>query len=90
MLKGVGKSTLANAVATRVNEFSLQNFGKCIAIVLPMDGFHLSRAELKALGSQDESKYTYEELLARRGSPWTFDVEVIPQFYVNLLITVNY
>ena len=40
------------------------------AVVLPMDGFHYSRAELRALDPPDAGS-----LLPRRGSPWTFDAE---------------
>ena len=39
-----------------------------VAVVLPMDGFHLTRAQLAA--STDPSP---EEMLARRGAHWTFD-----------------
>jgi pantothenate kinase len=39
---------------------------------LPMDGFHFSRKQLKEISEKAESP-TFDELLARRGSPWTFD-----------------
>jgi pantothenate kinase len=38
-----------------------------------MDGFHYSRQQLQDISAQ--GKYTYEQLIARRGSPWTFDAE---------------
>jgi pantothenate kinase len=47
------------------------------AVVLPMDGFHYSRSQLKAMGedSTNNTAFTYDELLARRGAPWTFDAD---------------
>lgn len=43
------------------------------AVVLPMDGFHYSRSQLKTMSNSNN--YTYDELLARRGAPWTFDAD---------------
>ena len=63
---GAGKSTVASAVAEKVN--SMQ--GKQCCVVLPMDGFHYSRAQLRELDPPDAASY-----LPRRGSPWTFDAE---------------
>ena len=63
---GAGKSTLAAAVASIVNDRS----GDEIAVVLPMDGFHYSRAKLRELDPPDAA-----EFLPRRGAPWTFDAE---------------
>lgn len=63
---GAGKSTLAAAVSKRVN----QELGPETSVVLPMDGFHYSRAELRRLDPPDASSF-----LPRRGSPWTFDAE---------------
>jgi len=62
---GSGKSTLAEAIAERVNA---EQPGACV--VLPMDGFHYSRSELKRLDPPDATSF-----LPRRGSPWTFDAE---------------
>ncbi|XP_042006715.1 ATP-dependent kinase-like protein notR' isoform X2 [Salvia splendens] len=70
---GAGKSTLASQVANRVNELWLQRssfFNELVdspevAIVLPMDGFHLYRRELDAMKDPEEAH-------ARRGAPWTF------------------
>lgn len=53
---GVGKSTLAAALAA--------DLGAEVAVVLPMDGFHLSGRELERLGLAD-----------RKGAPETFDVD---------------
>jgi len=58
------------AVAQRINE---QMNGA--AVVIPMDGYHYSRAELQRKGESTEIEYTYDQLLARRGAPWTFDAE---------------
>ena len=55
---GSGKSTLARKLAEWQQHVA----------VLPMDGFHLSRAQLDALPNAAEAH-------ARRGAPWTFDAE---------------
>eukprot|EP01041_Mallomonas_annulata_P009688 gene9688-20140_t len=71
---GAGKSTLAAEVCTRINY-------KCkgeIAVVLPMDGFHYSRATLREMGNRVGGS-SFEELIARRGAPWTFDAESLCQ-----------
>jgi len=65
---GSGKSTLAAAVAELVNAESPSEEEICC--VLPMDGFHYSRAELRRLDPPDAASW-----LPRRGSPWTFDAE---------------
>lgn len=70
---GSGKSTLSAAVVQRVNELCNAD----VAVVLPMDGFHYSRAELRAIAEGSTGKYSFEDLIARRGSPWTFDAEKI-------------
>ncbi|KAL3789550.1 hypothetical protein HJC23_001358 [Cyclotella cryptica] len=74
---GSGKSTLAHAVATRINSQlgSSSSDGAPAAVVLPMDGFHYTRSELRSMGDSPSIPYTYEELIARRGAPWTFDAE---------------
>ncbi|XP_073064823.1 putative uridine kinase C227.14 isoform X1 [Primulina eburnea] len=73
---GSGKSTLASEVVRYVNElwpqkssyFGSQVESPQVAIVLPMDGFHLYRHQLDAMKDPEEAH-------ARRGSPWTFDPE---------------
>jgi pantothenate kinase len=79
---GSGKSTLSTAVAARINEQLRTGGGgggdeDPAAVVLPMDGFHYSRSQMKAMeeSSSNEGGCTYDELLARRGAPWTFDAE---------------
>jgi pantothenate kinase len=69
---GSGKSTLAHAVSEAINARMKVNDA---CVVLPMDGFHYTRAELQAMGNSPDNEWTYEELLARRGAPWTFDAE---------------
>ncbi|QUX94881.1 hypothetical protein C0J08_05410 [Marinomonas sp. CT5] len=58
---GSGKSTLADYL---IDYFSKQK--NTSVICLSMDGFHLSKAQLRALPNDDEA-------FARRGAPWTFD-----------------
>jgi pantothenate kinase len=61
-----GKSTLARRLVDGVNE----RVGADAAAYVPMDGFHLSNAQLDRLGLRD-----------RKGAPETFDVDG----YVHLL-----
>lgn len=61
-----GKSTLARRLVSGVNE----RVGAGTAAYVPMDGFHLSNAQLDRLGLRD-----------RKGAPETFDVDG----YVQLL-----
>ncbi|KAK9087148.1 hypothetical protein Syun_029542 [Stephania yunnanensis] len=73
---GTGKSTLASEVACRINRLWSQQDSAIdsvvkppdVAIVLPMDGFHLYRSQLDAMENPKEAH-------ARRGAPWTFDPE---------------
>uniref|UniRef100_A0A1J3D2T5 Phosphoribulokinase/uridine kinase domain-containing protein n=1 Tax=Noccaea caerulescens TaxID=107243 RepID=A0A1J3D2T5_NOCCA len=79
---GAGKSTLANEVVRRVNRLWPQKASSFdaevtppeVAIVLPMDGFHLYRSQLDAMEDPKEAH-------ARRGAPWTFD----PALLLNCL-----
>ncbi|KAH7122058.1 P-loop containing nucleoside triphosphate hydrolase protein [Dactylonectria estremocensis] len=61
---GSGKSTIAAEVVRRINAQT----NRLTAIVLPMDGFHHSRAYLDTLPNRSEA-------YARRGIHWTFDAE---------------
>ena len=70
---GSGKSTLSAAVVAGVNAA----VGKEVAVVLPMDGFHYSRAELRQIADSSGGATSFDDLLARRGSPWTFDAAKI-------------
>ncbi|KAJ1957474.1 hypothetical protein GGI12_005016, partial [Dipsacomyces acuminosporus] len=59
---GTGKSYLSAKIAEKVNELS----GKQLAQIVPMDGFHLTKAQLSQMDNP-------EEAFRRRGAPWTFD-----------------
>jgi pantothenate kinase len=59
---GSGKSTLAAQLSERVNAVC----GNEVAMALGMDGFHLSKAQLRQMPDP-------ELAFARRGAPWTFD-----------------
>lgn len=61
-MPGSGKTTLAARVAQLINKIS----GKDIAEVVPMDGFHLTRAQLDQFPDPKEAHF-------RRGAPFTFD-----------------
>ncbi|MEU6581848.1 nucleoside/nucleotide kinase family protein [Nocardia sp. NPDC046763] len=67
---GAGKSTLARGIRDELNLAS----GATIAEVAPMDGFHLTNAQLRAAGFLD-----------RKGEPDTFDTDG----YVALLRTIR-
>lgn len=71
---GAGKSTVAHEVVQRINKLWPQKSPSMdeqvgspdVAIVLPMDGFHLYRSQLDSMEDPKEAH-------ARRGAPWTFD-----------------
>ena len=65
---GVGKSTVAAGMAEALNGLGVPS------VVLPMDGFHLPQAELRARGIRE-----------RMGAPDTFDVEA----FIELLRAVR-
>lgn len=67
-LPGSGKSTLAARLVAEVNARTAPDR----AIALGMDGFHLTRAELRRMPNPVEA-------LARRGAPWTFDTGAFQQ-----------
>ena len=71
---GAGKSTLADQLAGALNA----RHGVGTALALGMDGFHLSKAQLRQLPNPDEA-------FARRGAPWTFDAAG----FVQALTTVR-
>eukprot|EP00547_Thalassionema_nitzschioides_P005562 CAMPEP_0194208948 /NCGR_PEP_ID=MMETSP0156-20130528/7246_1 /TAXON_ID=33649 /ORGANISM="Thalassionema nitzschioides, Strain L26-B" /LENGTH=242 /DNA_ID=CAMNT_0038936019 /DNA_START=117 /DNA_END=845 /DNA_ORIENTATION=+ len=62
---GSGKTTVAQAVADRLNAISEKD-DTCI--VIPMDGWHIPQAALTDTFGVDAMK--------RRGAPWTFDLEL--------------
>lgn len=68
-----GKTTLAATVAKRINELYYDHepghaHGSSIATFIPMDGYHLSRAQLDAMPDLMNAH-------ARRGAAFTFDGE---------------
>ncbi|KAJ9543323.1 hypothetical protein OSB04_023030 [Centaurea solstitialis] len=75
---GAGKTTIASEVAKRVNmiwpqkscSFDSQVGPPEIAVVLPMDGFHLYRHQLDSMEDPKEAH-------ARRGAPWTFNPDLL-------------
>ena len=70
---GAGKSTLAAQLAVALNA----RHGAGTAQALGMDGFHLSKAQLRQLPNPDEA-------FARRGAPWTFDAVGFAQALVTV------
>ena len=70
---GSGKSTLSAAIVQRLNNL-LNNAD--FSVVLPMDGFHFSRQQLREISEQPNSP-SFNDLLSRRGSPWTFDANAV-------------
>lgn len=84
---GAGKSTLASAVAGRINSCAVaalnnsnnsEDDSTLKAVVVPMDGYHYTREKLGeisqsySLADDDGSKG-----ISRRGAPWTFDAEAL-------------
>lgn len=63
---GAGKTYLAQAISEAINNITP------VAVVLPMDGFHLSKAELRR---RQNSEAASSNLMARRGAHWTFDAD---------------
>ncbi len=65
---GSGKSTLAKQTTKIVNAIQQEE----VAVVLPMDGYHYTRARLDAFEDPEAAH-------ARRGAHWTFDAEAFVQ-----------
>ncbi|CAG9994400.1 unnamed protein product [Clonostachys byssicola] len=63
---GSGKTTLATAVASRINQ--IQGSAEDLAVSIPMDGFHYSRKHLANMPNA-------EEAIHRRGAAFTFNGE---------------
>jgi pantothenate kinase len=61
-LPGSGKSTYAASLVESVNALC----GSTVMVGLGMDGFHLTKAQLRQMPDP-------EAAFARRGAPWTFD-----------------
>lgn len=62
---GSGKSQLARHVTSQINKV----IGSDLAIVVGMDGWHLTRAQLNAMSDPQLAK-------DKRGAAWTFDAKV--------------
>ena len=70
-IPGSGKTTLAAKVSTKINEKQAQQSpgtanSNSVSAFVPMDGFHLSRAQLDAMPDPTSAH-------ARRGAAFTFD-----------------
>ncbi|KAF7719109.1 Uncharacterized protein PECH_001734 [Penicillium ucsense] len=68
-IPGSGKTELARSMSTRINQiYQSENpsANMPIATSLPMDGYHLTRAQLAAMPDPDHA-------FARRGAAFTFD-----------------
>jgi len=70
-IPGSGKTTLAATIATRLNELNGRespgsSCGTPVAAFIPMDGYHLSRAQLSAMPDPTTAH-------DRRGAAFTFD-----------------
>ncbi|KAL1902965.1 hypothetical protein Sste5346_000877 [Sporothrix stenoceras] len=71
-IPGSGKTSLARAVAAGINQKHVQQAGSTdsvndpVAMAVPMDGFHLTRAQLSAMPDPERAH-------ARRGAEFTFD-----------------
>ncbi|KAJ2659503.1 hypothetical protein IWW48_003449 [Coemansia sp. RSA 1200] len=67
---GAGKTYLSDRIGIEVNRLhnaaQEEKEKEEICVVLPMDGFHLTKAQLRAMDDP-------ETAFARRGAPWTFD-----------------
>ena len=72
-IAGSGKSTLANRLCTALNEKTARS-----CVVVGMDGFHYSKAQLGELFPRfidSQAQVSVEEAFQRRGAPFTFDAE---------------
>ena len=65
---GSGKSTLAKRLCTKLNARASEEGRGGTAVVIPMDGYHYTRAELDRM---QDPKLAHR----RRGAHWTFDAE---------------
>jgi len=85
---GSGKSYVSSLVQKAIND--AMGYDNC-AVVLPMDGYHIHTDMLKEMGrsgkvigdaaSIEGATTTFEDLIKRRGAPWTYDAKT---FYQDL------
>ncbi|KAF2672781.1 phosphoribulokinase/uridine kinase [Microthyrium microscopicum] len=76
-IPGSGKTTLAALITARLNALSALSAFSALqtpAICIPMDGYHLTRAQLSAMPDPTTAN-------ARRGAAFTFDADA----FVNLV-----
>jgi pantothenate kinase len=70
---GAGKSTISDLLCAQVN----QRAGREVCVVVGMDGFHLTRDQLRAMPNSKEA-------FVRRGAEWTFDAKGFGQLLAQL------
>lgn len=88
---GSGKSTFAQRLVHLINKAKLDS---SFAILIPMDGYHYTQEQLRIMsdsgmqiGDPEATSgdiTTFEDLMKRRGAPWTFDSKAL---YENLFAT---
>lgn len=88
---GSGKSTLTQRLVHMINN---ARSDPTFAVLVPMDGYHYTQEQLRILSESGKvigdpegtsGEFTsFENLMKRRGAPWTFDSEAL---YNNLAIT---
>ncbi|CAD6505136.1 BgTH12-00631 [Blumeria graminis f. sp. triticale] len=76
-IPGAGKTTLAKTVTDRLNTLSQASPLRPLAAYVPMDGYHLTRAQLDALPDPAQAH-------ARRGAAYTFDAASLLSLVVAL------
>ncbi|KAE8224674.1 hypothetical protein CF319_g2479 [Tilletia indica] len=83
-IPGSGKSVLAHAVVKNINSLHRQHdpSSSDIAIVVGMDGWHLTRAQLEAMPDPQLAK-------DRRGAEWTFDAQGFADFVESLRTPIS-
>ncbi|KAI8885376.1 P-loop containing nucleoside triphosphate hydrolase protein [Backusella circina FSU 941] len=69
-IPGSGKSTVSTQLTNRLNAKAQQEQLGEIAVLIPMDGYHKTRAELDVMEDPQNAH-------ARRGSHWTFNPELL-------------
>jgi pantothenate kinase len=90
---GSGKSTFAQRLAHLINKAKND---PTFAVLIPMDGYHYTQAQLRIMSESGQrirdpdasttsgEVATFDDLMKRRGAPWTFDSEAL---YQNLAST---
>jgi len=81
-IPGAGKTYLTQHVVRRINILTQLEYGTAIAAVIPMDGFHLTRAELDKMPDPQLAH-------KRRGAPFTFDADGLKALILALKVPVE-